>query len=175
MADQPAKSIEARLADLASGRKAIVDRLELLQARPRPVEEAEADVARMVASAGATIDPPLNYLAHRSDSNASQAVLRAIRQRSTPQHPSGSGPFELMCFFVPDLVTSRLSQELRRTYERLPKPISSADFAAAEGKLQRELAAVEAEIASLWWSAADSGVDLPLPDISVEGLLGLAA
>lgn len=175
MAGQSAKSIDVRLADLASSRKAIVDRLELLQARPRPLEEADADIRRMVARAGATIDPPLSYLAHRSDGNASQAVLHAIRRRSASEHPGEPGAFELACFLLPDAVTARLSEELRRTYERLPTPIASADFAAAEGKLQRELAAVEAEIASLWWSAADAGVDLPPPDVSVEALLGLSA
>lgn len=175
MAGQPAQSIEAQLAVLATSRKAIVDRLELLQARPRPLEDAVADVRHMVARAGAVIDPPVSYLTHRADGNAAQAVLTALRRRSSSQHPGEPGAFELACFLVPDTVTARLSAELERVYERLPAPISAVDFGTAEAKLQRELAAAEAKIATLWWSAADAGVDLPLPDVGIEAMLGLAA
>lgn len=163
----------SRLAALATRREKLLERQELLDATPRPLAEARAAVADLVARAGARVQPPVGYLQHR-DGNGGLGVLENLRRVATNTTPGAPGPFELLCAAAAPAVTTWLTKALEASYADRPKPVGAAEYEKAAGEIAVELAAVERELAEMWWTALDEGMDLPPPELSIEAILGVS-
>lgn len=163
----------AVLAQLATQRRALIERLELVDAAPIPLAQACAKIDGLVAQAAATIELPIGYLTHASEDGRG-GLLAILRQIEAAPSGSPRGGFELLCAIAGDAVRGYLEAELERHYAQRPAPMTAAERAAATAEIAAELAKADRAAAEAWWGALDRGQELPVPEgVSAAAMLGL--
>lgn len=173
MASKPKISTSSpvdRLAALTAERDRLREQCDLIHAAPRSLDEARADVSKVVEQLAERLDLPVGYLAGGPTGHADLAHVMGANLPDWPQ----LAPMAVLAWCAPQQLAAALERDLERLYEGLPTPMSGAAKADELLKLNRQIAEIEARISSEWWAASDLGMAPPVPDVSGPTLVGLA-
>lgn len=143
----------------------------LVAASPRALEEAAADVAKVVAALAARFEPPVALLAQGPGGYGDLAHFMGTH---SPNEYQPVSPSAVLAWAAPDVLRTAIERDLAAAYQSLPEAMPAAAKASELARLDRRIGAVEAEIAATWWSATDAGMQVDVPDINGSALLGLA-
>lgn len=158
-----------RIVSLTSELSRLREQRDLTHAAPRSLDEARADIQRTVELLAARVDLPVGYLAGGPSGYADLAHVMGANLPDWPQLT----PMTVLAWAAPQALATALERSLVATYEGLPVSMDAATKAAELKRLNDQIRAVESEISSVWWGAADSGLQLAPPDISGSILIGL--
>ena len=163
--------VQGSLARLAAERVAMVEERDIVRSAPRPLDVVRRDIGTSVARLAETISLGGGYLLHEG-ANLS-AIASDLNRELTASH--GAGMLALMAALYPEKLASRLVTEATAAYQNLPSPLSGSAKAERLGEIDQQIANVDRQAAALFWQAEAVGINLPVPEISAEVLLGLDA
>jgi hypothetical protein len=169
------ESMKAELSQLASRREELVAEREQILSAPVDRASAEARVADLVETLATGVDRPGGSLIDPAGYKEVLRELTALPITAGPVAQPATSPWSVMAAVAPELLRQALLRQVAEAYGRSPEPLTAEARRAALAKIDKELQAVEAAAASLWWQADDVGISLPLPAIGGEALAGLAA
>lgn len=174
MATKPktAASPADAIARLISARDGLREERDLVAAAPRALEEAVADVDRVIEALADRFEPPVAILAQGAGGHGDLAhFMGAV----SPQEYQPVTPSAVLAWAVPALLRTAIERDLGAAYAMLPAAMSTAEKAVELSRLDQRIGAIEAEIATTWWSAIAAGMALDPPDVSGAVLIGLPA
>ena len=158
------------IGELVEKRDLLLEQRNLVAGAPRAFVESEADIAHVVGQLAAGVEIPVGRLGQGA---AGVGELVHLLSRTDQQEYRSVTAAQLLAWALPDLLAQALQRDLELAYQALPKPMSSADRLSELAKLDRGIAATEADIASAWWQAIDAGMALDPPPVSGATLIGL--
>ena len=172
MATKPRTAVASptdRIAELVERRQHLLELKGLTEQAPRSLSEAEADIPRVIEILVSRCEPQVAWLAQPA---GWPDLARQLGQQDEAYAaiPAAS----LAAWMLPDAMAAALKRDLAAAYGQMPKPMTGAAKHSEILRLQTEIAAVEAAVAEAFWQATDSGLSLPIPDISGAALIGLA-
>lgn len=168
-AQAPASPADA-IANLISRRDGLREQRQIVAAAPRALEEALADIPTTIAALAARFRPPVAFLARAGGFGD---LAHAVGAHSPNEYQPVTAA-AVLAWASPATLTAALERDLTAAYEAMPAPMSTADKAAELRRLDAEIAKVETEIATTFWQAVDSGMQIPVPDVHGARLIGLA-
>jgi hypothetical protein len=168
----PVAVIRDQLTELQRRREELIERRSLIAASPRSLDEALADIPKLVAATAERAEIPIGWMAGSVSGWSSIATLLAPQTGDATDFPAVPAA-GLLCRILPDVVGAWVRQELEKAYENLPNPLSTAERDRQLAQVDRDLAAVDRKLSEIWWSATGNGIELPLVDVSPAALLGL--
>lgn len=166
----PASPADA-IANLIARRDTLREQHAVVRAAPRAFEEALADVPRAIEALAARAAVPVGYLTKRAA--GAGELAHALSRPATAEHAETlAGP--LLAWLAPELLAAAIERDLAAVYAQLPEAMATDAKATELAKLDRQIAATEAEVASTWWAAIDGGMSLAVPEVSGAVLIGLS-
>jgi hypothetical protein len=154
------------LAEAQARREALLEQRAIVEAAPRALVEAEADIERFIALGAGHVAAPAGYLTRRS-----AGYVDAFNVLERDQRATG---IALLCAIAPDQVKAWLTGALHERYRELPAPMSAEQRQAELARLDVDIAEVERLEVQLCWSLTEAGVEFEWrPDVSVELVFGL--
>lgn len=170
MATKPKTSSPVdRLAALTGERDRLREQADLVRAAPRALAEAVADIPKVVEALVERVNLSVGFLATPGGWGD---LVHAMGSHSPNEYAPRTAEATL-AWAAPELLAAAIERDLVRAYEAMPTPMAAAAKATELKRLNDQIASVEVEISIAWWSAADSGLQLPPPDISGAVLIGL--
>lgn len=146
------------------------ERREIVEAAPRPLEDALADCAKVVQSLAERVEAPTGYLSS-SGVTYHDAVSNLQRLQGREHNAT---PVDLLAAVAPDLMTKWLQAEVRKSYKSLPATISPPDKVRQLKEIDRQILSLERQEADLLWGLEDAGLRAPWrSDLSAIAVLGV--
>jgi hypothetical protein len=157
------------LAEVRAHREALLEQRAIVEAAPRALAEAEADIERTVALAASKVPAVAGYFAARST-----GYIDALHWLRKDTAGADISAINLLCAIAPDQVRGWLTGALHEHYRTLPASMSAEQRQAELARLDAEIAEVERQEVQLCWSLLDAGIEFEWrPDVRVELVLGL--
>ena len=175
VADGPGAT-RARLDELTARRAGLLEQREIILAAPVPLAEAAPFVGKVIEGLKAQIAGERfgAHLAHHPQEWPAVADDLGNIGRTFGGSPPRVPVAALLAAVAPDALKAWLEGELAAAYANVPAPIDAATRAARLAALEREIAEVEREVADLWWSAVEQGLQLaPSEAVTAAAALGL--
>jgi hypothetical protein len=170
MAARRTSSTAEQIAELSARRERLREQMAMVQAAPRALAEASADVAKAVTELASRVEPQVAWLAQGPAGYADLAhALAAVTDHETRP----VSPASFLAWAAPAVLAAAIERDLVAAYASLPAPMASAARQAELARIAKQLAGVESEVVATWWAAVDSGLQPPPPDISGAVLIGL--
>jgi hypothetical protein len=164
-------NLKAQIDELQHQREDLREQRATVASAPRAFSEAAADIDRVVtATAERGGEIPIAWLASGVHGWADLSALLAPATLD-PEYPP-IAPAALLCRIIPTAVSDWLKRELEAAYQRLPDAMPATERTAALADIDRQIDSIDRELAALFWSAIDAGLELPLPEIPARALLG---
>ena len=159
------------ISELVEKRDLLREQRDLVASAPRAQAEASADVDRVVEQLAAGVDLPV-CLAGPGASGVGELVHLLGRTDQQDYRPLTAA--QMLGMGRTGLAGPGASPRPGTGVSGASQAHDHRDRLSELAKLDRGIAAVETELAEVWWSAVDAGLQLAVPPIDGGRLIGLA-
>jgi hypothetical protein len=158
------------LAEVRARREALLEQRAIVEAAPRALAEAEADIERTVALAASKVPSVAGYFAARPT-----GYIDALHWLRKDTAGADISAINLLCAIAPDQVSGWLTGALRERYATLPAPMTADQRRVELARLDAEIAEVERQEVDLCWQLFEADIAFDWRgDVDVALVLGLA-